>query len=194
MTFEVQCHFESADLDRIADEVGHVARRAPRLRGAVLSPLRIHPACAHHVPSRGVCGSPSRSECWWWTRWVATQKIGPPSSASVPHQVRKYSIPCDRSCSRGASAAGGTPCRCRASRRRIEHERREDGAGVDEEQCGDGPDVEALIATVVRAFHPVDTGGRSAGSAMPPKSLKSTGAVPIITPPVSSPRQRPGCR
>ena len=47
---------------------------------------------AQKVPSRGVCGSPSLSECWWWMRCVATQKIGPPSSASVPQVVRKYSI------------------------------------------------------------------------------------------------------
>ena len=47
---------------------------------------------AQKVPSRGVCGSPSLSECWWWMRCVATQKIGPPSSASVPQVVRMYSI------------------------------------------------------------------------------------------------------
>ena len=47
--------------------------------------------CAHHSPPTGECGSPSTSENWWWMRCVATQKIGPPSSAMVAHTVMKYS-------------------------------------------------------------------------------------------------------
>src|SRR5437868_608521 len=43
------------------------------------------------TPSRGECGSPSLSAFWWCTRCVATQNIGPPSRASVPHTVRQYS-------------------------------------------------------------------------------------------------------
>ena len=47
--------------------------------------------CAHHVPSRGVCGSPGASVCAWWMRCVTTQSMAPPSSVSVPHTVRMYS-------------------------------------------------------------------------------------------------------
>ena len=45
--------------------------------------------CAQNPPCFGVCGSASVSECWWWMRCVATQKIGPPSRVSVPHTAKK---------------------------------------------------------------------------------------------------------
>ncbi len=47
--------------------------------------------CAQKPPWCGVCGSESVSECWWWRRCVATQKIGPPSSVSAPQTAKKYS-------------------------------------------------------------------------------------------------------
>src|SRR5580704_14248605 len=51
----------------------------------------IQPIWAQNPPTRGECGSSAWSECWWCRRCVATQKIGPPSSVSVPQTARKYS-------------------------------------------------------------------------------------------------------
>ena len=51
----------------------------------------VHSMCDHHLPSRGVCGSPSRSDFWWWMRCSAVQKIGPPCSVIVAQMAKKYS-------------------------------------------------------------------------------------------------------
>src|SRR6185369_8593362 len=90
MTFDTQCQVDRNTWTRSRHRSGtYLASTAASW--CIPSPVRIHPMWAHQVPSRGVCGSPSRSDFWWWMRCVATQKIGPPSSASVPQKVRKYS-------------------------------------------------------------------------------------------------------
>ena len=50
---------EPARGTRSRDEVGHVALQDRSASWCRPSPWRIQPMCAHHVPSRGVCGSPS---------------------------------------------------------------------------------------------------------------------------------------
>ena len=43
-------------------------------------------------PSLGVCtSSPGSSELAWWMRCIATQEIAPPSLASMPATVPRYS-------------------------------------------------------------------------------------------------------
>jgi hypothetical protein len=46
-------------------------------------PVMTQPTCAHKPPSLGECGSPSLSAFCGYTRCVATQGMGPPSSANV---------------------------------------------------------------------------------------------------------------
>ena len=75
-------------------------------------------------------------------RCVATQKIGPPSSASVPQTVRKYSTHFVRL----VAAVRQQPVIAHADAEHagdaIEDERREHRAEVEEEERGDGADVE----------------------------------------------------
>src|ERR1039458_3292295 len=56
------------------------------------SPIRIQPTCAHQPPSCGECGSPGISDFWWWMRWVATQKIGPPSNVNAPQTANNKKL------------------------------------------------------------------------------------------------------
>src|SRR5688500_15128390 len=52
----------------------------------------IQPMWLHQKPSFGVWMSfPGRSDMVWWKRWRATQVIAPPSLASMPNTVIRYS-------------------------------------------------------------------------------------------------------
>jgi hypothetical protein len=52
----------------------------------------IQPTWLHQNPSFGVWRSrPSRSERVWWRRCIATHVIAPPSLASMPQRVNRYS-------------------------------------------------------------------------------------------------------
>ena len=49
------------------------------------------PASSPSLPTCGLCGSPSSSECAWWRRWSATQPITGPSTAIEPQIAKRYS-------------------------------------------------------------------------------------------------------
>ena len=48
-------------------------------------------ASSPSLPTCGLCGSPSSSECAWWRRWSVTQPITGPSTAIDPQIANAYS-------------------------------------------------------------------------------------------------------
>ena len=75
-------------------------------------------------------------------RCVATQKIGPPSSASVPQKVRKYSIQLVRPVAAVRQQAVIRHADAQHAGHEVEDDGGEDGAGVDEEERGNRADME----------------------------------------------------
>ena len=68
------------------------AWRASISRRSIPTSDTIHPKWLQRKPSFGVCRSlPSRSERVWCRRCIATQVMAPPSLASIPMTVKRYS-------------------------------------------------------------------------------------------------------